>query len=1069
MKKIFEYNDKGHDHGLISEIIAHLEILFWHGPYQPSSGFPRVVPHELYGIDDEKKWRLTSKLFFPSEKPYDAEKLLEKSAVADRRNDGFGFLHNLYTTSQVRQTIRNDTTWRQFLEKHCAVRSYPTLVWQKGFTRSINPLLTLVERDNPDKFVANLKEHWQTSYKWEKWESIKEQLKKTFIPCRNGTKKQLMATLLPTDNILEQSRALGVESSMPFIKLPDDQLTGGAESWKFLTEFGVICDTNLEFYLSVLEVLAAMHQDNLQTERTCSKVYESISKTFRFEDEALLEKAFKSKAGVFVTKPRPVWCTTDKCVWNGPSSLRNTHVLFNIYGSSAAAERLFVTLLKIPDATYHDVLKDLKWLRNSYTVLSEIDRGSTESLYHSLARMVVYRPQIDRNLFESEGLIYARGWLKPSEAIWNSTSEIQSRVPLEGLYPDLQDFFVKKLLVTTMTLDVLMRELKVASNSAASNRNPQNERITRVKNLMLALGRALATSSNEEITTENVQDLKDTAFIPVQEAGNGGQLVRVTQKFFINDHERFGNAFLGKVKMVDFSFADMTSLQPLFRLLRIEHRYLSSHVELETVVNSSIENDDLTAHLRRRSYALSCCASFNHSAKYLNYNASVHRLLMNAKVRVSEDMWTNLIVKNNTTVTKIKSDRALAKIEQKENELTLYVPGDASGLYSCYRTELSSQIARILGIEDGIANKTIYRILNDEGMKLNDIMKDEDVPHCSWIQQPVIPEPMVPESVVTEQTHADQRTADNEHPQSPVGSQQMGNEIFVSSRQASSTQDPLPLPLTPPSATPTRHMLPLPSTLERVVQDSLYRKVLQNIVRQARKVPRSAVPNGFNLAELDQALDDMLDGENSMPPDDLSLRNALGLGIYRYPTLDDNVKVGAAGELFVYERLRALRFPDFGIGNWQSRIRSHVRAHPDYSELQAWSAPEIADIMYEDGSGQIEKFLRKGSSHGFPQSGITNEWGPGEPIEYRVEVKTTPGPCQTPFFMSMNQYQMMRRHAVADTGGRPRIVYMIARVYNLLSDDIGMEIFVDPWRLRDDVLEFVADPWKVIPPEVRRR
>lgn len=673
-----------------------------------------------------------------------------------------------------------------------------------------------------------------------------------------------------------------------------------------------------------------------------------------------------------------------------------------------------------------------------------------------------------RKRFESEGLIYAQRWLKPSEVIWNSTSEIQSRVPLERLYPELQAFFVEKLQVTTITVDVLMRELKVASHAAAGNGNKGNAQFIRVKNLMIALGQALTTNSGDEIPMENLQDLRDTAFIPVQEAGKRGQLMRVTQKFFINDHERYGNAFLGKIGMVDFSYADLTSLQALFYLLDVEDCYLSLHVELETVVNSSNENDDLTAHLRRRSYALSCCAIFHHSANYLNHNASVHRRLMNAKVHVSEDMWTNLIIKDQKTDVKVKSDRALAKIEQIENELTLYVPGDVSGLYSCYRTELSSQIASILGIEDGIANKTIYRILNDEGMSLKEIMKDEDIPHCSWIQEPVIPEPVVPEPMVPGAAYVDQQTEDFEHRQSLVGSQQTGNEIFVSSLQATSGQDPSPLAISPPSPT-TARLLPLPSTLERVAQDSLYRKVLQNIVKQARKVPRLALPNGFSLAELDHALDVVLDNENGMPLDNVSVRQALGLGIYGNPTFEDNVKIGAAGELFVYERFRALRFPNFGIGNWRSGIRSHVRAHPSYSELQAWTAPEIADIMYEDNSGQMETFLRKISFQSFPQSSTASEWGPGEPIEYLIEVKTTLGPCQTPFFMSMNQYQLMRRHAISDTGGRPRTVYMIARVYNLLSDNIGMEVFVDPWRLKDDVLEFVADPWKVVPPGVRQR
>ena len=41
---------------------------------------------------------------------------------------------------------------------------------------------------------------------------------------------------------------------------------------------------------------------------------------------------------------------------------------------------------------------------------------------------------------------------------------------------------------------------------------------------------------------------------------------------------------------------------------------------------------------------------------------------------------------------------------------------------------------------------------------------------------------------------------------------------------------------------------------------------------------------------------------------------------------------------------------------------------------------------------------------------------------------------------------------------------MLIRVYELLSDNIGFEVFVDPWSMRDGVLDFDADKsWLVTP------
>jgi hypothetical protein len=41
-------------------------------------------------------------------------------------------------------------------------------------------------------------------------------------------------------------------------------------------------------------------------------------------------------------------------------------------------------------------------------------------------------------------------------------------------------------------------------------------------------------------------------------------------------------------------------------------------------------------------------------------------------------------------------------------------------------------------------------------------------------------------------------------------------------------------------------------------------------------------------------------------------------------------------------------------------------------------------------------------------------------------------------------------------------VYCIIRVYNLLSEQIGVRIFIDPWRFRERRLEFgTTEKWKV--------
>jgi hypothetical protein len=46
---------------------------------------------------------------------------------------------------------------------------------------------------------------------------------------------------------------------------------------------------------------------------------------------------------------------------------------------------------------------------------------------------------------------------------------------------------------------------------------------------------------------------------------------------------------------------------------------------------------------------------------------------------------------------------------------------------------------------------------------------------------------------------------------------------------------------------------------------------------------------------------------------------------------------------------------------------------------------------------------------------------------------------------------------------RPTQIYLIIRVFNLTSPDIGMRVYVDPWRFRGILLNFEAQTWTVMP------
>lgn len=92
---------------------------------------------------------------------------------------------------------------------------------------------------------------------------------------------------------------------------------------------------------------------------------------------------------------------------------------------------------------------------------------------------------------------------------------------------------------------------------------------------------------------------------------------------------------------------------------------------------------------------------------------------------------------------------------------------------------------------------------------------------------------------------------------------------------------------------------------------------------------------------------------------------------------------------------------NWGEDNWQSTIRRFVTVHPDYSEMTPWYGREKADINYNDVNGDFTALL---IDRGYLEA---DEWA-GKHPEYFIEVKTTTGPLEAPFYMSKHQYERVR-------------------------------------------------------------
>ncbi len=79
-------------------------------------------------------------------------------------------------------------------------------------------------------------------------------------------------------------------------------------------------------------------------------------------------------------------------------------------------------------------------------------------------------------------------------------------------------------------------------------------------------------------------------------------------------------------------------------------------------------------------------------------------------------------------------------------------------------------------------------------------------------------------------------------------------------------------------------------------------------------------------------------------------------------------------------------------------MRKYVIIHPEYTDMDEWRGRETSDITYCDVQSKLTaELIEKGYL-------ARNTWE-GKHPNYFIEVKTTTGSCETPFYISKAQYQ----------------------------------------------------------------
>ncbi|RSL61952.1 hypothetical protein CEP54_005994 [Fusarium duplospermum] len=245
---------------------------------------------------------------------------------------------------------------------------------------------------------------------------------------------------------------------------------------------------------------------------------------------------------------------------------------------------------------------------------------------------------------------------------------------------------------------------------------------------------------------------------------------------------------------------------------------------------------------------------------------------------------------------------------------------------------------------------------------------------------------------------------------------------------------------------PTVQPIPaVPALTDR--ETTQYQALLERVVTAARGSPRLPSQGAYDMTGMSHALSDLM-GDGSCDEVDQFPRFRSSSQYER------DRKIGAAGELYVFELLKNLSpgIPGFSLENWRSTIRRYASAHPDYTNIGNWNHRETSDFEYDDSEGALTELM---IDNGYLDRDI---WENKKP-RYYLEVKTTTGPCESPFYMSKGQYRLM--HECRDSTDK---IYVVFRVYEVEKTAVQLRVYVNPAKLEGSGrLIYTAETWSVRP------
>ncbi|KAI1655267.1 hypothetical protein F4813DRAFT_186285 [Daldinia decipiens] len=1003
----------------------------------------------------------------------------ELISKADKSPEWFNvhFINRKYFEDDPGKSTQHDLTWREWLETCLKVRNYSRLFDASG--NSLSDECTFVDKHLPSELLNLLRQSWDLEKSRVTPELIEKLDDGLRVPCQGGRRSSLSTSYFPLPVLLERRDEFMREGEFfPFLDINDD--SDSVSQWHFLHDLGVKFNTNLEFYLDILTHihLGNLFKDGLVDPLRILRLYlrlhaeclDSQGKEMQETKQTQIRDTFQSERLVFIISAweqrKSTWESPSKCLLDGPMNMETVFPVLPIYAQfkdSVPGFPNFRTFLqetlRLPKCSWNHIVGELKHIKESNPPGIH-DR--IRELYSELSAMRLSSTQLEemRNAFKNDALVFAdvspQKWHMPSQCLWCVSSPIRGRVNLSNIYDgDLEGFFVEKLAVRVLDADIIYNELLEL--------DPEEATTGRVKNLLWTF--------NSHIELENFntspEKLLKRRILPVREVGGKIALHSAETSFGIIDRKKLGDIFYDKVKILDFAVNDIVKLMPLIKWAGLEDRYLSRLVQETSVVDSGLKTpiSDPIQDIRKKAYGLLRIATHFRSPRIEGNGQALYDLLRNLRTWETPEISTKLVLTIGGQTVSHDVDRGMIHINDNDG-LEIYVPRDEDLRDKSYLSTLPNRLTKwmmtdprtnskrdidpnaeflIQGILTTKARQVDYYLIERGIIEVTIPEQDdqEDIstnqPTPTLTSTPTLVEPSTPRILRPRPSEPATPLFDSEspyeNPETPAT-----DYTYYSTPRTSSSKDLYSSARTAPSPDPFTTTI---AERQRKATQK-YCALLSQVIRKARKSRILSEETDLSV------LLDVIPGNNTIDSTIFDEHDLFDpqLGMSRF---ERDKKVGAAGELFVYELLSSMdpALRGFTRANWKSTIREFVTVHPDYADMSSWSGIETSDLEYKDDSSKLTAIL---ISKGL----LSSSWRGSRPMYY-IEVKTTPGGRDAPFFMSDTQYHKMERLSTKDS------IYVIFRVSELYSGGITLDIYVDPIQLDEGRLVFSADRWTVRP------